>query len=286
MSRKSAAGRRRVGGAERRIRAAAYFLSFIPVFLGFELVIRGWALGWSRLRPAGRRDRFNRLIHLWAEVLRWLTERLLLARIERRGDLPEGRFVVVSNHQSTADIVFLISALRPLNCKFVAKRELGKWIPTVSVYLQHAGSALVSREGSREDLQAIARLGQSLEAWNGSAVVFAEGTRSRDGRMGTYRPAGVRVLVRESGLPVLPVCIDGTHAAADLSRFATGMLGARVTIVVGEPVKLPASGAEFQEGLAAIERWTEETLKALRADAGDAAPLRGQAGSAAEGVAT
>jgi 1-acyl-sn-glycerol-3-phosphate acyltransferase len=46
--------------------------------------------------------------------------------------------------------------------------------------------------------------------WN--LVVFAEGTRSRDGRVGVMR-SGAAVLAARSGVPIVPVHIAGTHAA-------------------------------------------------------------------------
>jgi 1-acyl-sn-glycerol-3-phosphate acyltransferase len=51
--------------------------------------------------------------------------------------------------------------------------------------------------------------------WN--LVVFAEGTRSRDGRMQRMRP-GAAVLAAEHGLPIIPVYISGTHEAMPIGR--------------------------------------------------------------------
>lgn len=97
--------------------------------------------------------------------------------------MPPGRYVVVSNHQSTADIAILPWALRSLNVKFVAKEELGKYIPTVSMALTHWGSALITREATRDDLIRIKEMARGLAHWEASVVVFPEGTRSRDGRL-------------------------------------------------------------------------------------------------------
>ena len=46
--------------------------------------------------------------------------------------------------------------------------------------------------------------------WN--LVIFAEGTRSRDGHVGVLRP-GAAVLAARHELPIVPVHIAGTHAA-------------------------------------------------------------------------
>lgn len=45
-----------------------------------------------------------------------------------------------------------------------------------------------------------------------SVVIFAEGTRSRDGGLGPMR-SGAAVLAAERGAPIIPVHISGTHEA-------------------------------------------------------------------------
>lgn len=50
-----------------------------------------------------------------------------------------------------------------------------------------------------------------------SLVVFAEGTRSRDGRVGPLR-SGAAVLAAGHGVPIVPVHLSGTHAAMPPGR--------------------------------------------------------------------
>jgi 1-acyl-sn-glycerol-3-phosphate acyltransferase len=52
---------------------------------------------------------------------------------------------------------------------------------------------------------------------NWSLVVFAEGTRSRDGTVGALQ-SGAAVLAAEHGLPIVPVYITGTHATMPVGR--------------------------------------------------------------------
>lgn len=53
------------------------------------------------------------------------------------------------------------------------------------------------------------------EGW--SLVLFAEGTRSRDGRVGRMR-SGAAVLAAEHGVPIVPVFISGTRVAMPIGR--------------------------------------------------------------------
>jgi 1-acyl-sn-glycerol-3-phosphate acyltransferase len=199
-------------------------------------------------------------------VLTELTLRLLHCRLEVRGAVPPGRYIIVSNHQSTADIAILPWALRSLNVKFVAKEELGRWIPTVSMALTHWGSALIGREASREDVARIKKMARGLAYWSASVVIFPEGTRSRDGSVLPYRSAGVRIVAHETGLPLLPVAIDGTHVARDLSGFARHMPGKRGTVTIGAPIPRESWAGRLDTVVEEIRAWAQDTIETGRRD--------------------
>ena len=78
------------------------------------------------------------------------------------------------------------------------------------------GTVPLERRGRGLDTDAIAHIGQLLGArW--SLVVFAEGTRSRDGRVGRLR-AGAAMLAARHGVPIVPVHISGSRAAMPPGR--------------------------------------------------------------------
>jgi 1-acyl-sn-glycerol-3-phosphate acyltransferase len=252
--------------ALRWVRLFVYFVGMFVVCIYCEVIGRVWSL-W--LAPKGSKTRVrraNRVTRHWNVVLTELTLRVLGARLEVRGTIPPGRFVVVSNHQSTADIAILPWALRSLNLKFVAKEELGRHIPTVSMALTHWGSALISREATRQDITRMKTMARELEYWDGSAVVFPEGTRSRDGRLLPYKAAAVRIVAQESGLPLLPVVIDGTHVAADLAGFALRMPGGRGTLTIGTPIPPEMWNGRIEDVVEEVRTWAAETIAKGRRD--------------------
>ena len=59
-------------------------------------------------------------------------------------------------------------------------------------------------------------MARGLAYWTASVVIFPEGTRSRDGSLQPYKSGAVRIVANETGLPLLPVAIDGTYVAPDL----------------------------------------------------------------------
>ena len=85
-----------------------------------------------------------------------------------------------------------------------------------------------------------------------SLLVFAEGTRSRDGTVGRLR-SGAAVLAAEHGLAIVPVHVSGTHAVMPpgrrwMRRARGTFTGARQPIAVrfGAPVR-PQDGEHRTE---------------------------------------
>ena len=91
--------------------------------------------------------------------------------------------IIVANHQSMFDIPPLIWHFRKIHPKFISKKELGKGIPSVSYNLRHGGSVLIDRKDSDSAVKAIQDFGQQICRNKHTAVIFPEGTRSRDGKL-------------------------------------------------------------------------------------------------------
>jgi 1-acyl-sn-glycerol-3-phosphate acyltransferase len=210
--------------------------------VGCDVIGHFWCLWPTRRGSPERVARSNWIVRTWGGILFRLTTGWLRAGMVRHGDIPPGRFVVVSNHQSTADIAILIATLEGLECKFVAKRQLGWGLPSVSTALARMGGVLISRRPSRRDVEKLRRMGAALQGWNGSAVVFAEGA--------------LRLVAEEAKLPLLPVALDGTHVAADLPGFVRRMPGARVGMWIGEPTPYESWNGRLDEAVDDIRRWT------------------------------
>lgn len=76
-------------------------------------------------------------------------------------------------------------------------------------------------------------------------LVFPEGERSRDGTLLPFRQ-GLGIMVRELGVPVVPVRIEGLEAV--YPRGAAWPRRGRVRIVFGAPLRFgPESPTEIVE---------------------------------------
>ncbi len=148
-------------------------------------------------------------------------------RVEYRAPLPESACLFLANHTSNLDPP-LLSAIFKRRLAMLMKREL-LGIPVLGYGLRLAGFVPVARSGSVEDArQSIARA-QAVAQSGVSLVIFPEGTRSLDGSLLAFK-RGPFFLAKESGLPVVPVTIRGTHRL--LPKGSLRLRGGVVDIVV------------------------------------------------------
>ena len=120
-------------------------------------------------------------------------------------------YLIVANHQSLFDVPLFGGVLVSNYPKYGAKQELGKWIPTISFNLRRGGNVLIDRTNRIESMRAIRDFGKTVQARGVSAVVFPEGSRSRDGHLKEFKPGGTIALLKAADqLPVVPAVIDGS----------------------------------------------------------------------------
>jgi 1-acyl-sn-glycerol-3-phosphate acyltransferase len=125
-------------------------------------------------------------------------------RIE--GSQPEsGAYVCVSNHQSFLDIFAMARQRREM--KWIAKEEIFK-LPWFGLYFRLSGDIPVNR-GDRESGGAALSKARWYLDRGMPVMIFPEGTRSRDGKMGAFKPGAFRLAI-EAQVPILPVAVTGS----------------------------------------------------------------------------
>ena len=200
---------------------------------------------------------------LWYELLcRLLQLMAVLAyqiRFTGRENIPAaGGVLVVSNHQSHLDPPFVgIGYPRRLN--FLARQSLFDFAP-LGVVIKSLDIIPLDRQGigisgMKESLRRLKR-GEPL-------VIFPEGTRTRDGRIGRFMP-GFTALAARSGSAILPAAIDGAYQAWPRHKTLPGF--GRIRVHYGRPImpdEIAALGEK--ELMAEVERRVRECLDKCRA---------------------
>lgn len=137
---------------------------------------------------------------------------------------------IATNHQSMVDIPALFRAL-PVPLLFILKEELGK-IPFLGWYASAMGMIFLPRGNPRKSLKNLRQCRQRI-ADGFSVLMFPEGTRSRDQRIGPFKP-GVFLPAIDAEIPIVPVVLDGTGRI--LPRGGFRVRPGTIRITIGRPV--------------------------------------------------
>lgn len=154
-------------------------------------------------------------------------------------ELPVKQSIIfVVNHQSTYDIPPIIWYLRKFHPKFISKKELGKGIPSVSFNLRHGGSVLIDRKKPKLALNQIKVFGKRLYKKNHSAVIFPEGTRSKNGVPKKFQKSGLLSLFET--MPeavVVPISVGNSWKFGSNNYFPMP-LGVKLHLTVHRPQQI------------------------------------------------
>jgi 1-acyl-sn-glycerol-3-phosphate acyltransferase len=143
----------------------------------------------------------------WGVVIFWVLPRVKV-RVEGLEHLASGGpYVLTANHQSTSDITLVLGFLPHM--KFVAKDALFR-TPPLCINMRISGY-IPARIGQKD---ANEKVGADIKKWlkrGVNVIVFAEGTRSADGKIQRFRQ-GPFAIAREAGVKVVPVAFHNTKS--------------------------------------------------------------------------
>jgi 1-acyl-sn-glycerol-3-phosphate acyltransferase len=178
-------------------------------------------------------DRGGHFAHRCARAWSWLILATTGVTVETRGleALEPGRtYIFVANHQSIYDIPVIFWHI-PWQLRIIAKASLGRF-PFLGWHLSRAGHLLVDR--GKPDPIGILKRWKGLVSQGLSLIVFPEGTRSADGRVGRFK-GGSFLLAVQAGLPLVPVAVNGSRRVMPKGQLMT--CPGRVTLTVHPPIE-------------------------------------------------
>jgi len=214
-------------------------------------------------------ERRGRFAHGCARLWSWLILRTTGVRVRAAGvdrlD-PAASYVLASNHQSIYDIPIVFDTI-PLQLRIVAKASLGRF-PFLGWHLSRTGHLLVRRENPGAS---VFKRMAGLVSDGASLIVFPEGTRSRDGRVGRFK-GGPFLIAIDAGLPLVPVSVAHSRHVMLKDRLMT--CPGTVDLIVHEPI--PTVGLTRDDARALAERVRTVVIGGLAAagdtPAGEAGP--------------
>lgn len=196
-------------------------------------------LGLNSVASGDRRRRATRIVSAWARNC----THLLRIRVEVVGDVPPPPHIMVANHQGHADIPAMLGWL-PGDLRMIAKDSLFR-VPVFGWGMRRADFISIDRGNSRRARESMERASRQVESGI-VVVVFAEGTRTHDGRLGPFKK-GAAVLALQTRADVVPIAIEGSYAV--MPRGVSASRPGRIRLHVLPPVSTAELTYEDRDAL-------------------------------------
>lgn len=115
---------------------------------------------------------------------------------------------------------------------------MGRGIPSVSYNLRHGGSVLIDRKDPIGSIKAIENFAKRISQNNWAAVIFPEGTRSRDGNPKPFKTKGLLAMINHTpDALIVPITINNSWKTLRYGKFPMG-LGSKITFNVHKPMSI------------------------------------------------
>ena len=198
----------------------------------------------------------NVMSHVWGRII--ICWSLLPVTIKGKENLIKGEScIIVANHESCYDIFLLIGYL-DMTMRWMMKASLMR-IPFLGRACHAAGFIPVDTSTPHKVQEtyehALATITDGV-----SLMVFPEGRRSWDGKLGKFR-RGAFMIADKLQLPIIPVTIDGTYEVMSRKRDFHFANWHRLSITIHKPIYHCGEGHEN------IEYLMTESRKAIQSAA-------------------
>lgn len=204
------------------------FVFFITMLLGLICIVVGFVFS---------QDAADILAVTWSRLCCAIAP--LRVRIQGKKNYTRHHaYVVVANHQSMADIP-MIHGFIGLKIKWVMKKQLGE-IPVFGPACRQLGCIFVDRGNPGTAIKSIETAKGKLSK-KSSVLFFAEGTRSRDGKVMPFKK-GAFIFAMETGLPILPITVKNSYKV--LPPDSLDLTPGSVDIIVHRPIYVAAHGMD------------------------------------------
>jgi len=167
----------------------------------------------------------------------------------------DGPFVIIANHQSTLETLFLQRYFS--NTATILKRQL-LYLPFFGWGLAGLRPIPIDRGSPVKALKKVKLLGKRRIASGMNVLVFPEGTRRPPGQLGSFARSGADIAAA-SAVPIVPIA---HNAGLHWPKGSWLKLPGVVHMVIGAPI---ASGDGNSKALTATARdWIDQTTRQLQ----------------------
>ncbi len=145
---------------------------------------------------------------------------------------PKRAYMFAHNHTNQYDFIFMYNATPHYKCGLELESHFK--IPVYGWFMKARGGIPVKPGKDGQTPEVLANMRREIDAGR-CILVFPEGTRTLDGRVGRFRK-GTFFIARDLGLPICPVAVTG---AFDFMRKGSWVMrpGQELTVYVDDPIE-------------------------------------------------
>ena len=221
---------------------------------------------WVRLFPASRVRVLTRWQRFMARVVLDPVEKIGGARIPALPHVPGGPGVlVIMNHQSVLDIPLVVASIYDAYPRIVTRKRYLRWIPLISHMVRLYQYPVVDPTANTGEAKKM--LGSISEAAATSDVplaIFPEGTRTRNGDIGRFKPKGLKLILAERAWTVYVLVADGFWQRAKMKHFLGGMSAIRGEVTMQGPFEWTDPSADPDPFIDEMRQYMVTRLEEMR----------------------
>lgn len=162
----------------------------------------------------------------------------ITVHVDGRQNIPsDSNLCYMANHQSLLDIVAFVGPAH-LWATILAKAEVKK-IPIINLWCFALGCIFIERKSPHDAIKAILK-GVELLKQGKSMIIFPEGTRSKDGRIGELKNGSLKLATRSKAI-IIPITIKGLRAGFEHLK---GFKRVHAYFSIGKPIPTAALSNE------------------------------------------
>ena len=206
--------------------------------LAILLAVLGGAAAVAIAPFDGRHDGFHWISRTYSRIVL----KIFGIRVATQGaeHLQPGRsYVYVANHASYFDIPAVVHGV-PDRIHIVYKKELER-IPFFGWGLKFGRTYIaVDRGRGTEAAKSLEAAIQKIRS-GASVLLFAEGTRTKDGKLQPFKRGAFNLAVK-AGVPVVPVTINGSYKILPRNTFTVNR--GTIELIIDKPIEIYSDGKD------------------------------------------
>jgi len=218
------------------------------------------------LVPKRRRAMVRAWLRFHAVATLRMARALAGVRLTTSGSLPAESCIVVMNHQSVLDIPLGLSLVRGPYPLIPTRDRYRRGIPGISPLSRLARFPFLSQKRalSRLELTSLTDAAEQVARGEQSLLIFPEGHRTDDGRIGRFMRNGLRITLARASRPIYCVVADGMSHTRTFADAFVRFADTHICVVVLGPFDPPSDDAQVDALIDMLHQRMTAALDAIR----------------------